>query len=98
MVEGPGATRNGDKARALEGGVCTAACGEMGAVVGPAVLQAKLVNVQSLGKEVFLFFSRDRDRETKEQDVVDLTGDDDEAEEDGVKLECCVRLHFGMER
>ncbi|KAJ1448890.1 hypothetical protein M885DRAFT_537527 [Pelagophyceae sp. CCMP2097] len=93
MVEGPGATKNADKARTLVGLKCDAVGGDAAHLVAPNAYGATLIEVLSLGKQVFLFFRKSRPPPPPAQaDVIDLCSD----EEQDVSDDGCVRLHFGM--
>ena len=56
MVEGPGCTRNGKKASALIGHSVTGCAGRSASAVSQAVRSRVLVDVATLGKQLWLFF------------------------------------------
>lgn len=90
MVEGPGATRNGRKAQAAISLVVTkcnitlTTTAQQQESCSNALVGRRLVEVFSIGKEVFLIFSA----------KIKMASDSDEIETD--EEEFALRLHFGM--
>ena len=98
MVEGPGTTNNGKKARALCGLRLAKDC--VGIPAG-----ARLADVLVLGKELFLIFASPAAAPpsvvfastAEDDDVIDLCSDsDDDAPAATTETETAVRCHFGM--
>ena len=56
MVEGPGCTRNGNKASALVGHTVTGTAGRQAGNVSQAIRVRTLFEVLTLGKQLWLFF------------------------------------------